>query len=107
MTVDPNFCAYDPAAARPDPEPPALPLPEVTLSDWRVALIDMSRFTDVEAAVLAAKESGSPEGLIAWQRFEYANHVFRSELIELAPLMGFTEAEVDESLARARALAAR
>lgn len=105
MTVDPNYCAFDPNAFTPDPVPPPAPLPEVTLSDWRVALIDMGRFSDVEAAVLAAKESGTAEGLIAWQRFEYANHVFRSELIELAPLMGFTEAEVDESLSRARALA--
>lgn len=102
MTIDPNRCEFDPNAFRPDPAPP---VQEVTLSDWRVALILMGRFEEVEAAVLAAKDSGSPEGLIAWQRFTCANHVFRSELVELASMMGFTEAEVDESLAQARALA--
>lgn len=75
------------------------PVPDgPTLSDWRVALIQMGRFQDVKAAVEVARDSGSTEGLIAWERFEYANHVFRAELLRLAPVFGFSEAEIDESL---------
>lgn len=80
-----------------DAPPP--PIPDgPTLSDWRVALIQMGRFTEVKTAIETAKDSGAPEGLIAFERFEYANHVYRAELLRLAPVMGFTEADVDESL---------
>lgn len=85
--------AHDPTAAS------VLPVPDgPTLSDWRVALIRMGRFAEVEAAVIAARDSGTPEGLIAWQRFEYANNVYRGELLVLAPLFGFSPAEIDDSL---------
>lgn len=80
-----------------DAPPPAIP-DGPTLSDWRVALIQMGRFSEVKAAIDAAKDSGTPEGLIAFERFEYANHVYRAELLRLAPVMGFDEADVDESL---------
>jgi len=80
-----------------DAPPPAIP-DGPTLSDWRVALILMERFADVEAAVIAARNSGSVDGAVAWQRFEYANNVYRAELLRLAPVFGFTEAEIDESL---------
>lgn len=77
-----------------------------TLSDWRVALIQMGRFVEVKAAIDAARDSGSTEGLIAWERFEYANHVYRAELLRLAPVMGFTEADIDQSLTVAAQVAA-
>lgn len=68
------------------------------LSDWRVALVHMGRLDEVLALVKAAKDSGSIEGRIAWERVEYANHVHRSELMQLAPIFGFSPDEVDESL---------
>lgn len=81
----------DAAIVQPAPDGP-------TLSDWRVALVIMGRFDDVLAKIATAKDSGSVEGAIAWQRFEYANNVYRAELTRLAPVMGFSEAEVEESL---------
>lgn len=75
-----------------------------TLSDWRVALIQMGRLDDVRARVTAARDAGSIEGAIAFERFEYANNVFRAELLQLAPVFAFTEAEIDESLMRAAAI---
>lgn len=87
------------------PSPPA-PVPDgPTLSDWRVALIQMGRFAEVRASIEAVRDSGAVDGLIAWERFEYANHVYRAELLRLAPVMGFTVAEVDESLTRAAQIA--
>ncbi len=86
--------------------PPPPPLPDgPTLSDWRVALLKMGRFNDVKASVIAARDGGSVEGAIAWERFEYANNVYRRELVKLAPIMGFSEAEIDESLRQAAAIA--
>jgi hypothetical protein len=79
------------------PPPPVVP-GEVTLSDWRVALIKMGRYNDIKAAVEAARDSGTVEGLIAYERFEHANHVYRDELLQMAPAFGFTEEEVDGSL---------
>lgn len=88
-----------PLAMVPAVEPEPQPVPDgPTLSDWRVALIQMGRFSDVKAAVETARDSGAVEGLIAWERFEYANNVYRAELLRLAPVFGFTEAEIDESL---------
>lgn len=69
-----------------------------TLSDWRVALIKMGRLNDVLTLVKAAKDSGTIEGQIAWERLEYANHVYRDELMQLAPVFGFSPSDVDESL---------
>lgn len=84
----------------PSPPPPQ----QVTLSDWRVALIQLGRFDDVMAAVVAARDSGTPEGKVAWERFEYANHVYRSQLLQMAPAFGFSEADVDQSLELAASL---
>lgn len=86
--------------------PPAAVPDGPTLSDWRVALIQMGRFVEVKTAIEAARDSGSAEGLIAWERFEYANHVYRAELLRLAPVMGFTEADIDQSLTVAAQIAA-
>jgi hypothetical protein len=78
---------------------PAEPAPDgPTLSDWRVALVVMGRFDDVLEKITAARDSGSVEGAIAWQRFEYANNVYRAELLKLAPVMGFTTEDVEQSL---------
>lgn len=88
-----------------DAPPPRVP-DGPTLSDWRVALIQMGRFADVEAAIIVARDSGSVEGAVAWQRFEYANNVYRAELLRLAPVMGFSEADIDHSLIVAAQVAA-
>lgn len=97
----------EPIPAPPPPDEPEAPsLDGPTLSDWRVALIQMGRFSEVKAAIESARDTGSVEGLIAWERFEYANHVYRAELLRLAPLMGFTEADIDESLIVAAQIAA-
>ena len=78
---------------------PLPPVPqEVTLADWRIGLIRMGRFNDIKGAVEAARDSGTDEGLIAYERFEHANHVYRDELMAMAPAFGFTEEEVDGSL---------
>ena len=82
------------------PRPSTQPQQE-TLSDWRVGLVLLGRFDGVKAAVDAAAASGSVQGKIARERFEYANHVFRHELQTLAPVMGFTLDDVDESLWKA------
>lgn len=88
-----------------DAPPPRIP-DGPTLSDWRVALIQMGRFSDVEAAIITARDSGSVEGAVAWQRFEYANNVYRAEMLRLAPVMGFSEADIDQSLTVAAQVAA-
>jgi hypothetical protein len=72
-----------------------------TLSDWRVGLVLLGKFDAVKAAVLAARDAGSVDGAIAWERFEYANNVYRAELLRLAPVMRFSEADVDQSIAKA------
>jgi hypothetical protein len=77
-----------------------------TNSDWRVGLIMWGRFEEVEAKVIAARDSGSVEGAIAWQRWEYANNVYRADLMALKDTFGFTAADVEESLYRAAAVPA-
>lgn len=72
-----------------------------TNSDWRVGLVLWGRFAEVEAKVIAARDGGTVQGLIAWQRWEYANNVLRNELMQLMDVFGFTAGEVDESLWRA------
>ncbi|WP_243368849.1 hypothetical protein [Microvirga solisilvae] len=91
---------YDGYTVEPDDGSPIwIPPPErASLSDWRIALHLMGRFFDVEAQVEGARASGSIEGAIAWERFNRANHVYRSELLSLAEIYGFTPEEVDESL---------
>ncbi|MBB3905579.1 hypothetical protein GGR33_005119 [Methylobacterium brachythecii] len=86
---------YEPLA------PPVVVPDNPTNSDWRVGLILWQRFAEAEAKVVAAKDSGSVQGLIAWQRWEYANNVLRSELLQLKDVFGFAAADVDESLWRA------
>lgn len=91
----------------PKPVETTPPVPDgPTLSDWRVALITMGRFDAVKAAIETARDSGAVEGRIAHERFEYANNVYRAELLRLAPVMGFSEADVDESLRVAAQVAA-
>lgn len=85
-------------------EPPLLPEPvpeSASNSDWRVALILWGRFEDVASKVIAARDSGSFQGQVVWQRWEYANDVYWAELMQLRQDFGFSEAEVDESLRRA------
>jgi hypothetical protein len=97
---------------------PSKPAPAVvpdgpTLSDYRVALTLWGRLDDVTNRVTTLAASTSPQqamlGKIAKERLEYANNVFRAQLI--APtdasggrfygVFGFTAADVDESLYRA------
>lgn len=90
------------AAFNPPPAPQPDPVPEsVTNSDWRVGLILWGRFAEVEAKVIAARDSGTVQGAIVWQRWEYASEVLRTELLALHDTFGFTTEEVDESLIRA------
>lgn len=96
-----SFTLEDAPAPQPDPVPES-----VTNSDWRVALILWGRFAEVEAKVTAARDSGTVEGLIVWQRWEYANDVFRAELLARREAFGFSAEEVDESLRRAEAVGA-
>ncbi len=89
------------------PAPGPEPVPEsVTNSDWRVGLILWGRFAEVEAKVIAARDSGTVQGAIVWQRWEYANDVFRAELLARREAFGFSAEEVDESLRRAAAVGA-
>ena len=96
-----SYTLEDAPAPQPDPVPAS-----VTNSDWRVALILWGRFAEVEAKVIVARDSGTVEGLIVWQRWEYANDVFRAELLARREAFGFTAEEVDESLRRAAAVGA-
>jgi hypothetical protein len=85
-----------------EPAPVPVPVPdEPTLSDWRVALLLLGKFDDVKTAVDAANAAGTIEGKIAFERFEYANHVYRDELLQLVSVFGFSEADVDASLRKA------
>ena len=96
-----SYTQEDAPAPQPDPVPES-----VTNSDWRVALILWGRFAEVEAKVIAARDSGTVEGMIVWQRWEYANDVFRAELLARREAFGFDADEVDESLRRAGAVGA-
>lgn len=96
-----SYSLEDAPAPQPDPVPES-----VTNSDWRVGLILWGRFAEVEAKVIAARESGTVEGQIVWQRWEYANDVFRAELLARREAFGFSAEEVDESLRRAAAVSA-
>lgn len=87
--------------------PPAAGAPDgPTNSDWRVGLILWGRFAEVEAKVIQARDSGTVEGQIAWQRWEYANNVYRGELMMLKDAFGFTAEDVEESLRGAAQVAA-
>ena len=85
---------------------PAAPVPDgPTLSDWRVGLTLWGRIDDVTAKVAALVSASDPAtvmlGKIARERLEYANNVFRAQLLQLKDVVGFTAADVDESLWRA------
>lgn len=56
------------------------------------------RFVEVEKKVIAARDSETVQGAIVWQRWKYANDVFRNELMALRESFGFTEKEAGESL---------
>lgn len=95
----------DPRFAQPAPVPE--PIPDgPTLSDWRVGLTLWGRIDDVTAKVAALVASSNPAtvilGKIARERLEYANNVFRAQLLLLKDAVGFTAADVDESLWRAQ-----
>lgn len=102
VLVERTYTDEEWAVLRPPVEPQPEPVPEsVTNSDWRVGLILWGRFAEVEAKVIAARDSGTVEGQIVWQRWEYANDVFRAELMARREAFGFSAEEVDESLRRA------
>ncbi|CAO4174972.1 hypothetical protein [Methylorubrum populi] len=91
----------EPQAAKPvAPDHPSL-------SDWRVGLTlwrrpdGTLRIDELTAKVTALVENRHPLGRIARERLEYANHVERVQLLQLAEALGFTEAEIEESLWRA------
>ena len=78
-----------------------------TLSDWRVGLTlwtradGAHRIDEVTAKVAALVEKGDALGRIARERLEYANRVERVQLVQLADSLGFSKAEIEESLWRA------
>ena len=90
------FADHDPTKQLP-PEVPDGP----TLGDWRVALHLWGRLPDVLSRIEDLIATGDPMGGVVKERVEYSNHVFRAELLLLKDAMGFTEADVDESLYRA------
>lgn len=91
--------------AQPAPAP-AGPPDGPTLGDWRVALTLWGRIEDVSAKVAALAASNDAEqqkiGRVATERLNYSNNVFRAQLLQLKDAFGFTAADVDESLYRAR-----
>lgn len=106
---------FDPPLTRAAPPPPAAAEPDgPTLSDWRVALTLWGRIDAVAAAVGALVAASDPAkamvGKIAKERLEYANNVFRAQLLApvdatgtpLCSVFGFTAADVDESMWRAQ-----
>lgn len=86
--------------ARIEAMPPAPP-DRPTLRDWRVALRLWGRLEEVMDSVSGFVKSGNPLGGVALESFEFSNHVLRKELLALKDALGFSEAEVDESLWRA------
>lgn len=84
---------------------PSLPQDGPTLSDWRVAVDLWGRLDDITARVAALIASNDAAqvrlGKIARQRLEFANNVYRDQLLALKDAAGFTAADVDESLWRA------
>lgn len=86
--------------------PPATALDNPTLGDWRVALTLWGRMDDVTArvnALIAATDAVQRTlGKVAYERLNYSNNVLRSQLLQLKDAFGFTAADVDESLYRAR-----
>ncbi|MCJ2039850.1 hypothetical protein MKK55_13015 [Methylobacterium sp. J-059] len=102
-------CRYEDGALSAYTPPPVLvPLPDnPTLSDWRVGLTlwkrddGTLRIDEVTDKVAVLVKAGNPMGRIARERLEYANTVIRAQLIQLGPALGFSDAEIDESLWRA------
>lgn len=96
----------------PPPPPPAPPtIPDgPTLADWRVGLRlwprpdgqPGGRLQEVLDRVANLKAQGHPMALVIQERLEYSNHVMRDNLMALREVMGFSAAEVDESLWRAQ-----
>jgi hypothetical protein len=77
-----------------------------TLGDWRVGLFlwktsNGNRRDDLIAKVKELVASGHPLGGVADERVNYSNNVQRATLLKLAPAVGFTPEDVEESLWRA------
>ena len=66
---------------------------------------DTFPFAQAEALVASSDPATAMMGKIVTERLEYANNVFRSQLLTLKDALGFTEADVDESLWRAHQVA--
>ena len=102
--VEAVIAAHDPTLTD------AVPI-SVTLANWRVGLDlwmhddskggQVSRLTDVQAAVKGLVDAGNPVGKVAYQQLEYSNTAERPRLLALHEAFGFTAADVDESLHRA------
>jgi hypothetical protein len=94
----------DPRAPVVVSQEPAVP-DNPTLGDWRVGLTLWGRMDDVTAKVAALVASSDASqamlGKIATERLEYSNFVQRATLLSLKDALGFTTADVDESLWRA------
>lgn len=90
---------------------PTKPAPAVvpdgpTLGDWRVGLLlwttpTGNRRDELDAKVSDLAAIGNVMAEIAKERSQFSNNVFRAQLMVLKDAIGFTEADVDESLYRA------
>lgn len=86
----------------PPASPPPVP-PEVTMFQARAVLLQTpgspgpTLFHDVDAAMQAGK-TASPEGLLAWQAWEYANTMFRDGLLvqSMAATLGLDAPALDD-----------
>lgn len=95
------IAAHDPTKAAPIPVPDG-----PTLGDWRVALLlwktaSGNRRDELDAKVSDLAATGNVMAEIAKERSQFSNNVFRAQLMILKDAIGFTEADVDESLYRA------
>ena len=92
-------------ALRPLPDPNAAP-DGPTLGDWRVGLLlwktpTGNRRDELDQKVADLAATGDVMAEIAKERSQFSNNVFRAQLMVLKDAIGFTEADVDESLYRA------
>lgn len=98
--VDAVLAAHDPTRV------PVTAVDNPTLGDWRVGLTLWGRMDDVTSRVNALVASTDAAqrtlGKVAYERLNYSNNVLRAQLLQLKDAFGFSAADVDESLYRAR-----